>query len=124
MSKKITAIGTTKKGVPKFTLSHKDKFFQQLAQWNGSIKITVELIEDDATEKQKTYFRAEVLSTFMTLAAKDGNRMTEQEAEAFLIKENAKIDAYCCEDLTKSEMSELIDTTKQFLMEFYNLELL
>ncbi len=119
----ITALGTTAKGSSKFKLSHKQSFFQQLAEFNGAIKVTIELIEDDATEQQKCYFRAEVVNVFRRLSQQEqSHRMSEQEAEAFLIQ-RASLEGHKCDNLSKSEMSKLIDESKRFLREFFSIEL-
>jgi hypothetical protein len=120
--KKLTAIATTKRGSSAFKLINSERFLEALKDFSGNIQISITMIEDDATEKQKCYFRAEILNTFIAESFKQGEIISESYAEELLLHQ-CQIQKSSINDLTKSELSSLIDNSKIFLADIFGAQL-
>ncbi len=119
MKKKITALGTTSKGNKGFKIENSKLFFDQLIAMNGNILIEISPIENDANIYQKTLFQKEIVASFMKLSSEQDQLISQEYAQQYLLQQISG-QSKDLDDLSSSEINEVIKCSKRFLLEFFN----
>jgi len=121
---KIVTYASTKANENGFSFENPKLLIEQIKPIKGLLRITIETIDGDATDAQIYHFRSVVVPAFMFEAGKLGNDYTEKQAENELVQMFS--DAECLDDLIdngKQDVSKLIDKSKQFLREWFKIDI-
>ena len=97
---------------------------QVIEPLKGRFVLTVTMLEndDESSDKQQYYFRAVIVQAFLIEASKQKQCFTEVDCELFLLAKFG-VKGLDLEEYSKNQLSELIDKSQRWLIEFFNSEL-
>lgn len=80
--------------------------------------VQFETVEHGTTRAQQAYYYGYILPTVVAALRNQGNRMTEAQADVWLLDTfPMRVEASEGKDLTKEQMSEFLDWLKEFAAE-------
>jgi hypothetical protein len=115
--RKIVAIAQKPKLGTSFHFEHPEQVLPQLEKMKGTLKITIELLEDKRTERQFAKLEF-MLQTIRNIFLENGENLTERETELYMIKEIGGFrKVQFIEDMTLYEARELILRSDKFIQQ-------